>query len=77
MFNIHITENVLTKYKYLIVQHSSSESSSRRGQWSSQYPSRPGLHYFGAVQVSRAIIVIDSSSNQEDLQDKYLLFIDI
>ena len=76
MFNITITENVLTKCQDLVVQHSSSESPSSRGQRSSQSPP-PGLllQYFCCVQL--VIISISSSSNQEDLQVNYPFFIDI
>ena len=77
MFNVNVTENVLTKYKDLVVQHRSSQSISSRGQWSSQSPAPPCLQHFCAVQPSLAIIVIPSSSNQEDLQDNDPLFIDI
>ena len=75
-FHHLITDNGLTKYKDLVVQHSSSQSLSSIGQWSSQSPA-PGhvLQYLGGVQLP--IIGIESSHNQEDLHDNYLLFIDI
>ena len=65
MSNINITENVLTKYQDLVVQHYSSECSSRRGQWSSQSPGPPGLQNFGAGQIG--IIFIASSSHDKHL----------
>ena len=76
MSNITITKNVLTKYHDLVVQHSSSESPSSRGQWSNLSPGLPcpvALKYFCAVQPANIV----SSSNQEDLQVNYPLFIDI
>ena len=71
MFNINITENVLTKYKDVVVHHSSSEFISSRGQWSCQSPGPPGLKNFCAVQKS----TIESSSNEEHLHDNDLVFI--
>ena len=76
MFNINITEKVLTKCQDLVVQHSSSESTSSRGQFSRQSPPLGiQLQYFCCVQPSPASIVNGSSSNQEDLQDNYPFYL--
>ena len=77
MFNIKITENILTKYKDVVVQHSSTEiMSTRRGQGRSETPGPPGLHYFCAVQPVSACFrlnEIESSGDQEHLRGNDLI----
>ena len=64
-YNFHYQNDVLTKYKDVVVHHSSSESRSSRGQWISQSPGPPGLQNLCGLQLA----IIPSSSNEEDLHD--------
>ena len=76
MFDIDKTENVPTKYKDVVVHHSSSESKSSMGQWCCKFPGPPGHHghHFRAGQ-QVGVIAISTSSHEKDLHDNDPVFI--